>query len=117
MRDRSIAARNPSHRARTYSLLRHTVAFYKALKFAPIGEDAPGTARIAYISVANCDVHLFLQVNLINIRGARIHRLKEYMHELGIPVTLFEEFKSEERLMLDGCRIEAVGVDEAAVDR
>lgn len=81
--------------------LDRTVDFYKALDFTPTGEDAPGLRVSLEYRSQSLTFMSFLQDNLVNFRGAHIHRLKECMNEAGIPVTLFEEFKSEERLMLD----------------
>lgn len=81
--------------------LEETVRFYKTLGFAPVGEDAPGLRISLAYGSQSLTFMSFLQDNLINFRGAHIHQLKECMKEIGIPVTLFEEFKSEERLMLD----------------
>ena len=81
--------------------LERTVDFYKALDFTPTGEDAPGLRVSLEYRSQSLTFMSFLQDNLINFRGAHIHRLKECINESGIPVTLFEEFKSEERLMLD----------------
>ncbi len=81
--------------------LHKTVDFYKALGFTPVGEDAPGLRNSLAYRSHSLTFMSFLQDNLINFRGAHIHELKECMKQLGIPVTLFEEFKSEERLMLD----------------
>ncbi|MCY3857602.1 MAG: hypothetical protein OXG25_01695 [Gammaproteobacteria bacterium] len=81
--------------------LERTVDFYKALDFTPTGEDAPGLRVSLEYRSQSLTFMSFLQDNLINFRGAHIYRLKECMDEIGIPVTLFEEFKSEERLMLD----------------
>ena len=78
-----------------------TVDFYKALGFSPVGEDAPGLRMSLAYRSQSLTFMSFLQNNLINFRGAHIHQLKECMKEIGIPITLFEEFKSEERLMLD----------------
>ena len=81
--------------------LNKTVDFYKALGFSPVGEDAPGLRiSLAYRS-QSLTFMSFLQNNLINFRGAHIHQLKEFMKQIGVPITRFEEFKSEERLMLD----------------
>lgn len=81
--------------------LQKTVDFYKAISFKPVGEDAPGLRVSLEYQSHSLTFMSFLQDNLINFRGAHIHRLKECMKEVDIPVTLFEEFKSEERLMLD----------------
>lgn len=81
--------------------LEDTVNFYRELGFTPVGEDAPGLRISLGFGSQSLTFMSFLQDNLINFRGAHIHRLKECMQEIGIPVTLFEEFKSEERLMLD----------------
>lgn len=81
--------------------LEETVSFYQELGFTPVGEDAPGLRISLAFGSQSLTFMSFLQDNLINFRGAHIHRLKECMKEIGIPVTLFEEFKSEERLMLD----------------
>ena len=81
--------------------LKRTVDFYKALDFTPTGEDAPGLRVSLEYRSQSLTFMSFLQDNLVNFRGAHIHRLKECMNETGIPVTLFEEFKAEERLMLD----------------
>ncbi|MCY4128880.1 MAG: hypothetical protein OXG15_06515 [Gammaproteobacteria bacterium] len=81
--------------------LEETVSFYKALGFSPVGEDAPGLRTSLEYRSQSLTFMSFLQDNLVNFRGAHIHQLKECMKEIGIPVTLFEEFKSEERLMLD----------------
>lgn len=81
--------------------LEETVSFYKKLGFTPVGEDAPGLRISLEYGAQSLTFMSFLQDNLINFRGAHIHRLKKCMQQIGIPVTLFEEFKSEERLMLD----------------
>ena len=81
--------------------LEETVSFYKALGFTPVGEDAQGLRISLEYRSQSLTFMSFLQDNLVNFRGAHIHQLKECMNEIGIPVTLFEEFKSEERLMLD----------------
>lgn len=81
--------------------LEETVSFYKALGFTPVGEDAPGLRISLEYRTQSLTFMSFLQDNLVNFRGAHIHQLKQCMKEIGIPVTLFEEFKSEERLMLD----------------
>ena len=81
--------------------LNKTVDFYKALGFSPIGEDAPGLRISLEYRSQSLTFMSFLQDNLVNFRGAHIHQLKECMKQIGIPITLFEEFKSEERLMLD----------------
>lgn len=81
--------------------LETTVRFYKALGFTPVGEDAPGLRMSLEYRSQTLTFMSFLEDNLINFRGAHIHQLKECMKEIDIPITLFEEFKSEERLMLD----------------
>lgn len=81
--------------------LEETVDFYKKLGFNSVGEDAPGLRISLEHGSQSLTFMSFLQDNLINFRGAHIHRLKECMKHAGIPLTLFEEFKSEERLMLD----------------
>ena len=81
--------------------LEQTVDFYKTLGFTPTGEDAPGLRISLEYRSQSLTFMSFLQDNLVNFRGAHIHQLKECMKQIDIPVTLFEEFKSEERLMLD----------------
>ena len=81
--------------------LEKTVSFYRALGFTSVGEDAPGLRISLAYRAHSLTFMSFLQDNLINFRGAHIHRLKECMKEINVPITLFEEFKSEERLMLD----------------
>lgn len=81
--------------------LDETASFYRKLGFTPVGEDAPGLRISLQYGSQSLTFMSFLQDNLINFRGAHIHQLKEFMKQIGIPVTLFEEFKSEERLMLD----------------
>ena len=81
--------------------LEDTVSFYTKLGFTPVGEDAPGLRISLQYRSQSLTFMSFLQDNLINFRGAHIHRLKECMKQIGVSVTLFEEFKSEERLMLD----------------
>ncbi len=81
--------------------LAETVNYYKALGFTPVGEDAPGLRVSLQFRSQSLTFMSFLQDNLINFRGAHIHRLKMSMVQLGIPITEFPEFKSEERLMLD----------------
>ena len=81
--------------------LEETASFYRKLGFTPVGEDAPGLRISLQYGSQSLTFMSFLQDNLINFRGAHIHRLKECMRTIRIPVTLFEEFKSEERLMLD----------------
>ena len=81
--------------------LHSTVDFYKRLGFEPTGEDAPGLRVSLKHGNESLTFMSFLNDNLINFRGAHIHRLKEEFKKLGISITLFEELKREERLMLD----------------
>lgn len=81
--------------------LEKTVNYYKALGFTHVGEDAPGLRISLEYGSQSLTFMSFLKDNLINFRGAHIHQLKECMKQIGVPITLFEEFKSEERLMLD----------------
>lgn len=81
--------------------LHKTVDFYKRLGFQPTGEDAPGLRISLKHGNESLTFMSFLNDNLINFRGAHIHRLKEEFKNLGIRVKLFEELKREARLMLD----------------
>lgn len=81
--------------------LEETVAFYRRLGFAPVGEDAPGLR----VSLANGDDTLtfmtFLDANLINFRGAHIHRLMHEILAAGVVVTGYNEMPDQQPLMLD----------------
>ena len=81
--------------------LKKTVSYYKTLGFIPVGEDAPGLRESLQYGSQTLTFMSFLQNNLINLRGADIHRLKLSMKQVGIPITVFENLESEERLMLD----------------
>ena len=78
-----------------------TVAFYRRLGFRPVGEDAP---RLR-VSLANGDDALtfmtFLDANLINFRGAHIHRLMHEILAVGVVVTGYNEMPDQQPLMLD----------------
>ena len=78
-----------------------TVAFYRGLGFEPTGEDAPGLR----VSLANGEDVLtfmtFLDADLINFRGAHIHRLMSQIREAGLAVTGYNEMPDEQPLMLD----------------
>ena len=81
--------------------LKETVAFYRRLGFAPVGEDAPGLR----VSLANGEDALtfmtFLDANLINFRGAHIHRLMNEILAAGMVVTGYNEMPDQQPLMLD----------------
>lgn len=81
--------------------LGETVAFYRELGFEPTGEDAPGLR----VSLANGEDVLtfmsFLDVDLINFRGAHIHRLMREIQVAGVDVTGHNELPAEQPLMLD----------------
>lgn len=81
--------------------LRETVAFYRDLGFVPVGEDAPGLR----VSLANGDNALtfmtFLDANLINFRGAHIHRLMDEILAAGMVVAGYNEMSDQQPLMLD----------------
>lgn len=81
--------------------LKKTVSYYKTLGFIPVGEDAPGLRESLQYGSQTLTFMSFLQNNLINLRGADIHQLKLGMRKVGIPITVFENVESEERLMLD----------------
>ena len=81
--------------------LDETVAFYRRLGFAPVGEDAPGLR----VSLANGDGALtfmtFLDANVINFRGAHIHRLMGEILAAGVVVSGYNEMPEQQPLMLD----------------
>ncbi|MYF27780.1 MAG: VOC family protein [Gammaproteobacteria bacterium] len=81
--------------------LEETVAFYRRLGFRPVGEDAPGLR----VSLANGDYALtfmtFLDANLINFRGAHIHRLMHEILTAGVVVTGYNEMPDQQPLTLD----------------
>ena len=81
--------------------LEQTVAFYRRLGFAPVGEDAPGLR----VSMANGDDTLtlmtFLDANAINFRGADIHTLMAELQAAGVVVTGYNEMPDQQPLMLD----------------
>ena len=81
--------------------LEDTVAFYRRLGFAPVGEDAPGLR----VSLANGDDALtfmtFLDANVVNFRGAHIHRLMGEILSAGVVVTGHNEMPNQQPLMLD----------------
>lgn len=81
--------------------LEETVAFYRRFGFAPVGEDAPGLR----VSLANGDDALtfmtFLDANVINFRGAHIHRLMIEIRTAGVVVTGYNEVPDQQPLMLD----------------
>ena len=81
--------------------LGETVAFYRELGFEPTGEDAPGLR----VSLANGEDVLtfmsFLDADLINFRGAHIHRLMREIQVAGVDVTGYNELLAEQPLMLD----------------
>ncbi len=81
--------------------LDETVAFYRRLGFAPVGEDAPGLR----VSLANGGDTLtfmtFLDADLINFRGAHIHRLMEEIQAAGVAVTGYNEMPEQQPLRLD----------------
>ncbi len=81
--------------------LKKTVSYYKTLGFIPVGDDAPGLRESLQFGSQTLTFMSFLQDNLINLRGADIHQLKLRMNQVGIPITVFENLESEERLMLD----------------
>lgn len=81
--------------------LEEAVAFYRRLGFAPVGKDAPGQR----VSLANGDDALtfmtFLDANVINFRGAHIHRLMNEIQAAGVVVTGYNEMPDQQPLMLD----------------
>lgn len=81
--------------------LDETVAFYRRLGFAPVGEDAPGLR----VSLANGHYAVtfmtFLDANLINFRGAHIHRLMHEILTAGVMVTGYNEMPDQQPLTLD----------------
>ncbi|MCY3839562.1 MAG: VOC family protein [Gammaproteobacteria bacterium] len=81
--------------------LKETVGFYRRLGFAPVGEDAPGLR----VSLANGDDALtfmtFLGGNLVNFRGAHIHRLMNEILAADVVVAGYNEMPDQQPLMLD----------------
>ena len=81
--------------------LEDTVAFYQRLGFVPVGEDAPGLR----VSLANGEDVLtfmtFLDGNIVNFRGAHIHRLMDEILAAGVAVSGYNEMPEQQPLMLD----------------
>ena len=81
--------------------LADTVAFYRRLGLAPAGEDAPGLR----VSLANGGDTLtfmtFLDGNIVNFRGAHIHRLMDEILAAGVAVAGYNEMPEQQPLMLD----------------
>lgn len=81
--------------------LARTVRFYRDLGFEPTGEDAPGL-RVSLKNGADTLTFMsFLQVNIINFRGAHIYRLMSLLDEAGLEPVGFNEHPDEQPLMLD----------------
>ena len=82
--------------------LDETVGYYRRLGFVPTGEDAPGLR----ISLANGEDALtfmsFLDANLVNFRGAHIHRLMSELQAAGIGIADYNVRPDQQPLMLDG---------------
>ena len=81
--------------------LEDTVAFYRRLGFAPVGEDAPGLR----VSLANGEDALtfmtFLDGNILNFRGAHIHWLMHEFLAAGVVVAGYNEMPDQQPLMLN----------------
>ena len=81
--------------------LEGSVAFYERLGFARTGEDAPGLR----VSVGNgTDVltfMTFLDTDVINFRGAHVHRLMTEIEAAGLCVTGYNERPDQQPLMVD----------------
>ncbi|MDE0422201.1 MAG: VOC family protein [Gammaproteobacteria bacterium] len=78
-----------------------TVAFYRGLGFEPTGEDAPGL-RVSLANGADALTFMtFLDADLINFRGAHIHRLMCEIEAAGMAVTGYNAIPEEQPLMLD----------------
>lgn len=81
--------------------LHRTVAFYRGLGFDPVGEDAPGV-RVSLASGADTLTFMtFLDADIVNFRGAHIHRLMCQLEARGVAVTGFNEVPEEQPLELD----------------
>ena len=81
--------------------LAETVAFYRRLGFAPVGEDAPGLRVSLAIGDDALTFMTFLDANIVNFRGAHIHRLMHEILAAGLVVTGFNEMADQQPLMLD----------------
>ena len=81
--------------------LEETVAFYRGIGFVPVGEDAPGLR----VSLANGEDTLtfmtFLDGNIVNFRGAHIHRLMDEILAAGVAVAGYNQMLEQQPLMLD----------------
>lgn len=81
--------------------LEDTVAFYRRLGFSPVGEDAPGL-RVSLANGADTLTFMtFLDANVINFRGAHIHRLMHEILAAGMVVTGYNKMPDQQPLMLD----------------
>lgn len=81
--------------------LEETVAFYRRLGFAPVGEDAPGLRVSLANGVDALTFMTFLDANIVNFRGAHIHRLMHEILDAGVVVTGYNEMPDKQPLMLD----------------
>ena len=81
--------------------LEETVAFYRRLGFAPTGEDAPGL-RVSLANGADTLTFMtFLEGNIVNFRGAHIHRLMDEILTAGVAVAGYNERPEQQPLMMD----------------
>ncbi|MYE13962.1 MAG: hypothetical protein F4X99_20370 [Gammaproteobacteria bacterium] len=81
--------------------LDETVSFYRELGFVPTGEDAPGL-RVSLAQGADVLTFMtFLEGDVINFRGAHIHKLMTELRRGGVRVTGYNIRADQQPLAVD----------------